>query len=359
MKYKKRHIILSIFLVIQILLLKLLKNKTLFIENDYSKSIYLHISKILRSIFGWIPFSFGDIVYTVLVIYLIVLVYKLFYRKLKFFKIYFLKIFATISVVFFIFNIFWGLNYYRLPLYKQLGFSDKSYTDEELMTVTIKLIERTNQLQEEITNSKHKPVEIPHSIEDVFLRTKSGFENIHTKFDFPEYTPPSIKTSMYSTILSYMGFSGYLNPLTNEAQVNYNIPMVSMPSTSSHEIAHQLGYAAENEANFISFLACTHSNDKYFQFSGYYMAMRYCISNLYKNDREAYEKIRENLNEGVVQNMKIHREINQKYDNDVLEPFIKDIYNTYLKANNQKDGIRTYSYMVKTLINYHEMNPNF
>ncbi|WP_196886177.1 DUF3810 domain-containing protein [Aureivirga sp. CE67] len=359
MKYKKRHIILSLFLIVQILIIKLIKNKTLFIENDYSKSIYLYISKTLRYIFGWVPFSVGDILYTILSIYLLTLIFKLFYCRLRFFKLIILKLFATFSVVFFIFNIFWGLNYYRLPLNEQLGFSNNNYTEEQLITITKKLILKTNALQEEITNSKHLPVVIPHSTKDVFLRTKSGFAAIHEKYDFPEYIPPSVKTSIYSTVLSYMGFSGYLNPFTNEAQVNYNIPIVSMPSTTSHEIAHQLGYAAENEANFISFLACTHSEDIFFQFSGYYMAMRYCISNLYRNNPEAYDEIKKHLNVGVIENMKIHREMNKKYDNDLLEPFIKDIYNGYLKANNQKNGIKSYSVMVKTLINYHEKNPNF
>ena len=51
-----------------------------------------------------------------------------------------------------------------------------------------------------------------------------------------------------------MGFSGYLNPFTNEAQVDILIPKYQLPTTASHEVAHQLGYAAENEANFIGIL---------------------------------------------------------------------------------------------------------
>ena len=38
-----------------------------------------------------------------------------------------------------------------------------------------------------------------------------------------------------------MGFGGYINPITLEAHINYNTPMFNMPTTISHEIAHQLG----------------------------------------------------------------------------------------------------------------------
>jgi hypothetical protein len=36
---------------------------------------------------------------------------------------------------------------------------------------------------------------------------------------------------------NYMGFSGYLNPFTNEAQVNYLGPMYTFPATTCREMA--------------------------------------------------------------------------------------------------------------------------
>ncbi len=52
-----------------------------------------------------------------------------------------------------------------------------------------------------------------------------------------------------------MGFAGYLNPITNEAQVNALIPKNNYPATICHEIAHQVGIASESEANFVGYLA--------------------------------------------------------------------------------------------------------
>ena len=93
-----------------------------------------------------------------------------------------------------------------------------------------------------------------------------------------------------------MGFSGYLNPITNEAQVDGLIPEFKFPTTASHEAAHQIGYAAENEANFIGFLAASHHPDTYFRYSGYAFGLRHCLAELYRREPEMYSDLISTLN---------------------------------------------------------------
>ena len=66
--------------------------------------------------------------------------------------------------------------------------------------------------------------------------------------------------------LTYLGFSGYINPFTNESQINSLIPKNSIPHTASHEIAHQLGFSQELECNFIAFVNLTNNEDLYFKY---------------------------------------------------------------------------------------------
>jgi hypothetical protein len=68
---------------------------------------------------------------------------------------------------------------------------------------------------------------------------------------------------------NYVGFTGYYNPFTGEAQVNTTVPKFLQPFTASHEVAHQLGYAKEMEANFVGYLAASHSTDTLFRYSVY------------------------------------------------------------------------------------------
>ncbi len=178
-----------------------------------------------------------------------------------------------------------------------------------------------------------------------------GYENLKTIFPHLEYHPKSVKTSLFSYPLTYMGFSGYLNPLTNEAQIDGMIPAIKFPTTSSHEIAHQLGYAAENEANFIGCLAAISHDDVYFNYAGYTFGLRYCLNEIYFRDECLYEDLVADVNEGILKNYKETRDFWEAHANP-LEPFFKIFYSNYLKANQQSKGMQSYSYVVALLSNY-------
>ena len=126
---KNKKIVLTLFLALQILLVKSLALYPDFIEEYYSKGLYLVISSFSRYILGWIPFSVGDICYILLILYLINWCYKNFRKLYK--KEQLLSIISFLSVAYFLFNILWGLNYYRNPLHKTLNL-EKEYTTEEL-----------------------------------------------------------------------------------------------------------------------------------------------------------------------------------------------------------------------------------
>ena len=53
-------------LPIQYLILLLLRNFPEFVERYYSQGIYPFLSALLRYVFGWIPFSVGDVFYLLL-----------------------------------------------------------------------------------------------------------------------------------------------------------------------------------------------------------------------------------------------------------------------------------------------------
>src|SRR5690606_3814613 len=83
------------------------------------------------------------------------------------------------------------------------------------------------------------------------------------------YSPASLKTSLYSYAGNYLGFTGYYNPFSGEAQVNTSIPRFLIPIITAHEMAHQLGYAKENEASFVGYLVSTTADDPYYRYSAY------------------------------------------------------------------------------------------
>ena len=86
---------------------------------------------------------------------------------------------------------------------------------------------------------------------------------------FIEYKGASVKSSFYGWLGNYLGFTGYYNPFTGEAQVNTTVPKFLLPFITLHEMGHQLGYAKEDEANFSGYLAAANSHDTLFQYSAY------------------------------------------------------------------------------------------
>ncbi|MCF7561421.1 DUF3810 domain-containing protein [Sabulilitoribacter multivorans] len=347
---KNKKTIIALSLIPQYLLIKLLSHFPEFVERFYSNGFYQFTSKLFRYALGWLPFSFGDFVYAFAIIYIIRWIYVNRKRLRKDTKNWIRDVAAAASIIYFAFHLFWGLNYYRLPLHENLNLN-ADYTTEQLIAVTEKLIEKSNQIHAEIQENDTLRVEIPYGKGEIIELAPIGYENLKTTFPHLEYHPKSIKKSLFSYPLTYMGFSGYLNPLTNEAQVDGLIPSFKFPTTSSHEIAHQLGYAAENEANFIGCLAAINHDDIYFKYSGYTFALRFCLNEIYNRDECLFEDMVADVNTGILKNYEEVRLFWEAHQNPI-EPFFKIFYGNFLKANKQSKGMESYSYVVALLANY-------
>ena len=349
---KKKKTIIALSLIPQFLLVKLLSNYPEFVEDHYSNGIYPIISKVFRYILGWLPFSFGDLVYTFASIYAISWFYKNRKRLRQDTKNWLVDIFTAVAIIYGAFHLFWGLNYHRLPLHESLNL-ERDYNTEQLVKVTKMLIEKSNGLHFKITKNDTIKVDIPFSKSEIFKMVPTGYAHLKAQFPHLEYYPKSLKKSLYSYPLTYMGFSGYLNPLTNEAQVDILIPVYKFPTTSAHEVAHQLGYAAENEANFIGFLATVSHDNIYFKYTGYTFALRFCLNEIYRRDEALYEKMATEVNKGIFKNYKEVRDFWEAHQNPA-EPVFKSFYGNFLKANKQSKGMQSYNYVVALIVNYHE-----
>ncbi|PQJ74397.1 DUF3810 domain-containing protein [Polaribacter gangjinensis] len=353
MKWNKKHLILAVLLPIQFLLVQLVSKFPTFIESYYSTGIYPIISKFLRLLFGWIPFSIGDVLLFFLLFIFLRFIYRLFKTRFQFFSHKITYFVAIISILYGCFYLFWGLNYYRKPLSENLGFEQKKYTTQTLFNVTKNIIEQLNAVQIQITKNDSIKVETPYNQQEMYEMAVESYQQLAKNYPQFSYQFPSVKSSLMSLLQSYNGTSGYFNPLTGEAQVNARIPKTSYPTTTCHEMAHQLGFAAENEANFIGFLAANHSNDSYFTYASYRMAFGYCISELRKRDPEKQALLMKSVNSGILKDFKESFDFWEQYQNP-FEPLIKKGYDAYLKANNQQKGVDSYNYVVDLLISYFE-----
>lgn len=347
--------VIAVSLTPQIILVKWLGQNTDFIESYYSMGLYPHISGFFRWLFGWIPFSVGDLLYFLLICTVIFYLYRRWTfiktQKLKFLR----DVLMVLSIAYLTFHLVWGFNYYRRPLSEKLGLTEtKDY--QELLDFTERLIQKTNSIQEYVVGDTLEKVNIPYSQNEIFQMSIEGYHELAKEFGFLGYEHPSVKTSLFSTGLTYMGYAGYLNPFTNEAQVNGILPNFRFPIVTGHEIGHQLGYSAENETNFIGYLVTSKNKDPYFQYAAYAYVMGYCLSDVRRGNRETFDRMFQKLNPGVRANFEEMALFWEQYENP-LEPVFKSIFNSFLKANNQEQGIRSYNGVVSLVIAYHKKYP--
>jgi hypothetical protein len=167
------------------------------------------------------------------------------------------------------------------------------------------------------------------------------------------YHSPSVKASIFSWPGLYIGFAGYYNPFSGEAQVNVLDPVFTLPFTTCHEMGHQLGYAKENEANIAGFLAARNSPDPAVQYSVYLDMYMYAARELYLRDSNLLRPFRQELLPGVRQDIREIQQFNRRYANP-FGTIVWKAYGRYLRANRQPQGIVTYSEVLAWLIAYEQ-----
>lgn len=346
----KKRFVFPILLVIQIVLVQVLACFPDTVERYYSTNFYQSLSLFSRFLIGWIPFSVGDVIYLCLLVVGFRWIYVKKHRFLKNWKQNSLEIIRLITLLYFLFHVSWGLNYYRKPLNEKLNVKNE-YSFKQLQEFTKRMVLKTNSIQFRLMHNKSQAVIFPYTEKELMHMASDGYTRLTLHLPGFNYVQPSIKASLFSYPLSYMGFGGYLNPFTNEAQINTLKPKFSTPQTICHEMAHQLGYASESECNFLGFLAAWHHEDLYFKYSASTFVLHYCLYHLELMQKGSSECFRKQLNQGVLQNFNENKLFWQQHET-IVNDFFVYFYDSFLKLNKQKDGIESYSKFMSLLINY-------
>jgi len=340
-----------IILLIVAIALKIVSSYPNFIEQYYTGTVYPVIASVLRALTGWIPFSVGDVIYSLCVIWLIIRLYKTSHATIKrkvtkesFFRS-FQRSIIIILWIYVLFNALWGLNYNRLGIEYQLQLEPEKYSAEDLKGITQQLIAKVNDSRRQLDGQTYPSNKI------IFREAKEAYDSTKRKYPFLNYKVESIKSSLYGFFGNYLGFLGYYNPFTGEAQVNVTVPRFVIPFTTCHEMAHQLGYGDEDEANFAGYLAAKSSKENTFKYSVYYELFAYANRELFMRDSLAAKANYKLLDTLVKKDILDYRKFLRAHQNPI-EPFITLLYGNYLKANNQPQGIETYDEVVSWLIAY-------
>ena len=312
--------------------------------------------RLMTRLTGLLRFSVGELLIAAGVlaalIYIARFVIALIRRPEKWTRVY--RFIMTCLTAFLLiyagFCVFWGVYYYTSDFEAKSGIVARPLSTEQLETVTRYFTDLVNDYGAQVR------------------RTDDGLfdEDIGTYFDHStelyaaiEREVPSLagdevraKPFFFSTILSYLDFTGFYFPFTGEANINVDSPGCLIPSTIAHEQAHQRGVAQEDEANFCAVLASLADGDPTYCYSSCLLAYIHLSNALYRADYDAWLENYRRLSPGVRADLEDNNAYWARFRTPVAT-VSNTVYTGFLQSYGQTLGLQTYGKCVDLLVTYY------
>lgn len=310
----------------------------------YGRNIFPYFVTTIGRVFGLVPFSVFEIL---IILAGLALLYGIF-RLVKNPRSW-PKLLLVLSVLLLFFTLTAGINYSRPELLGQLIEENsrthkQEHSQEDLIALFHILVDDLTGLENQVARDENGLL-LPGQMD-----ARESMRNLSSRFpDLAGYYPRT-KPVLFSKAMTYLGITGIYSPFTLEANYNKHVPSYIIPFTLCHELAHLKGFMREEEANFIAYLACRDSSSLEFQYSGGVNALSYTLNALYRTlDPDLYQDLLLEIPESVRKEIANNRAYWQKHRRKVTE-LANKANDTYLKANAQTHGVKSYGMMVELLL---------
>ena len=265
---------------------------------------------------------------------------------------------AALSGIYMLHVLMWGLNYHAGDLSQDLRLDTSSYNLEELVEATEYDRDKAVELANQVVRDNQGNVIFP---EFEVLAEKAGksFEILTYEHHYPVFAGSRlpVKKLGWADMYSSMGITGVTFGITGEAAVNPQIPATTMPFTMLHEMAHRMCIANERDANFAAFLACSVHPDLEFQYSGYFMAYRYCYNALagvsHPSAAAAAARVKAGVSQVLQKDMDQYSQFFRSKENALATNVADTMNDTYLKTTGDVSGIASYGQVCDLLVSWH------
>lgn len=336
----------------------------------------VHISAPVRGALGLFsliyPLSLMEVLCTAAVVWLIYYIVKTItvtVRRRDKLKILSKRLLTMAVVVLYVWSLYcwlWNSGYFAPGFADKNGFISGGITTAELAAVTKLFAEKANEFAPLVNRDDDG-----HCIEDrnaFFAASTEIYTNIALEFPCLSgrfYRP---KSMMYSWLMSRTGYTGIYFALTGESNINTKAPVFLMPATVAHELAHQRGVNAEDEANFVGIAACVTSGNTVYEYAGWLMGLMYLSGALSSADVGEWIDVSISLSDEVNIDWQDNYDFweSQKTVNtgvefldniltaatETVSDTVDTVYDSYLRSQNQELGLRSYGACVDLLVEY-------
>ena len=356
MKYWRGFLIAGLIAAFTVALTMLADKYSLLVD-----MVYPYASRtILTTLADWsgaVDFTLWQVLAVLIAVGLLATIVLMILLKWNFFQ-WLGWVLTAVTLVWCLHTGIYGLNNYASSLADDLRLEVTPYTLEELEEATIYFRDKANELAESMARDENGEL-IYDSFEELSAKSNSGFHNLTYSGEaavFAGSTAP-IKKLAWADMYSSMGITGFTMPITGEAAVNPQIPVVCIPFTMCHELAHRMAIAPERDANLAGFLGCVYNDDPQFVYSGYFMAYRYCINAMYNagiaEASAAAARIATGVNSYLKNDMVSYNLFFAERYNKTASTVADAVNDAYIKVSGDASGVRSYGEVCDLLVSWH------
>lgn len=331
-----------------------------------------HINPVIVTVFARIsnlfPFSIGEwlLISAVVLLsaFLVINLLYLFLRKKKgyrrFHGVYNKVIAGIVLAVCLIMTFNCTIYYHCSALTVNREKEKRQYYISELQALRNYIVEQCNEYSIRMERDENGFILYDGDMQE---KAKEALHNIAGQYPRLAGYYPDVKHMMFSNLMSQGYMAGYYFPFSMEANCNGNMYITNYPATYCHELAHLHGYIYEDEANFISYLACIESGDDFMAYAGYLSVLAY-VDNAY------YEAIGENAQE-YLSNVQITEQVVEDdvfllpetwekveekavFSTETVDKATDTFNETSLNLNGVSDGLAAYDRVTELLLNYYD-----
>ncbi len=265
---------------------------------------------------------------------------------------YLMVILSFICLVFIFYVWTYSSGFHTSKIEEKMNIDRSSVTKAELYETSELMINRLNELAEYIEYDETGASVMPYSYSEMSEKICLAYDKFVEKHPVVRTYPSKIKPIILSEPMTYTHISGIYTFMTGEANVNVNYPDFVVASTAAHEMAHQRGMAREDECNFISFAVLLESDDPFLRYSAYLDVYANIVNALYSEDSELYFQLASKLDQRVAKDRQSYSQFFEKYADSKASEVADSINDSYLQANGQTQGTKSYGMIVEIVCAY-------
>ena len=355
MKYWRGYLIAAIIAIVTVALSALAKEYSLLVD-----MVYPYVSRtILTTLADWsgaLGFTLWQVLVVLILVGLLATIVLMIMLKWNFFQ-WLGWVLTGVSLVWCLHTGIYGLNSYASPLAEDLRLNVTEYTLKELENATVYFRDKANEMALSMARDEHGDL-IYDEFEELSAMAGDGFHNLTYSGQAAVFAGSMnpVKKLSWAEMYSSMGITGVTMPITGEAAVNPMIPVVSMPFTMCHEMAHRMAIAPERDANLAGFLGCIHHDNPQFIYSGYFMAYRYCMSALQGSGSgeaaAAAARIATGVNAQLKNDLSDYNAFFIQHHNAIASDIADAANDTYIKVSGDASGIKSYGEVSDLLVSW-------